>query len=393
MPLLILTIFLPHVASAQTLVNLPGGGSDFDSYINSLYVMAISIAALLAVLKIVIAGVKWMTTDVVSTKGDAKNDIRGALLGLVIIIGAVVILEVINPNILEVDVTLRQLETPERGADGDEQLAGSEQSAIERACPADDPDVQCLTQDCEVLGESAWDYVLAGTAMGAGAGTVVPVPGVGTVSGAVIGGAVGYGSYLAGNEVACQATCVWLQGNLTEINGSQVCVYDQESLATVCEQEAFCSVMACSGTGANQCDEEIEQCERAAGSAAEFGSTQPRVLCSNVFLGDLSNSLGFTVAPENIVGNTTTAVSELESALGFTGNNELGGQNSNELDLLVEYFEGEDAVIDILTDQYEYEVEVEALRSLREEVNCAGTGNQVAYLRTSDGVSFFCVNN
>ena len=140
MPLLILTIFLPHVASAQTLVNLPGGGSDFDSYINSLYVMAISIAALLAVLKIVIAGVKWMTTDVVSTKGDAKNDIRGALLGLVIIIGAVVILEVINPNILEVDVTLRQLETPAPRVPTPEEMRD--------ALCANDAVTGCISQTC-----------------------------------------------------------------------------------------------------------------------------------------------------------------------------------------------------------------------------------------------------
>lgn len=108
----ILTLFLPIAVFAQTtytpLVGIPGvnPSSDFDGYINSLYALSISIAALLAVIKIVIAGVKWMTTDVVTSKGDAKKDIQGALIGLLIVLAAVLILTVINPNLTKVDLTL-----------------------------------------------------------------------------------------------------------------------------------------------------------------------------------------------------------------------------------------------------------------------------------------------
>ena len=84
------------------MVNLPGynPGDGFGSFVNLVYGLAISIAALLAVVKIVIAGVKWMLSDVVTSKVEAKADIQGALLGLIIIISAVLIITVINPTIV-----------------------------------------------------------------------------------------------------------------------------------------------------------------------------------------------------------------------------------------------------------------------------------------------------
>lgn len=100
--LIITATILPHYALAQdaTLISIPGvGGSGFDGYINAVYAMFISIAALLAVVKLIIAGVKYMFSDVVTQKSDAKRDIQGALLGLVVVLSAVLILTVINPNL------------------------------------------------------------------------------------------------------------------------------------------------------------------------------------------------------------------------------------------------------------------------------------------------------
>ncbi|MCA9358598.1 hypothetical protein KC926_00125 [Candidatus Kaiserbacteria bacterium] len=91
-------------AEYKPLVGIPGVtnvNTDFNSYINALYALSISIAALLAVIKIVIAGVKWMTTDIITTKGEAKKDIQGALLGLLVVLAAVLIITVINPDILK----------------------------------------------------------------------------------------------------------------------------------------------------------------------------------------------------------------------------------------------------------------------------------------------------
>jgi hypothetical protein len=103
--LVLAILLLPGVILAQTnLINLPirpqAGENGFTSYINLLYALSISAAALLAVIKIIIAGVKYMLTDVVTSKGAAIQDIKGALLGLLLIIGAVLILTVINPQLL-----------------------------------------------------------------------------------------------------------------------------------------------------------------------------------------------------------------------------------------------------------------------------------------------------
>ncbi len=100
-----LTSFAAQVVYTYPMVVLPGysdtaAAGDFDDFINLIYGLAISLAALLAVVKIVIAGVKWMLSDIVTDKTEAKKDIQSALFGLIIIISAVLIITVINPNII-----------------------------------------------------------------------------------------------------------------------------------------------------------------------------------------------------------------------------------------------------------------------------------------------------
>lgn len=106
----VLLITTPSVLLAQIstpLLQFPQGGTtSFDSYINWLYVFSISIAALLAVVKIIIAGFKYVLSDVVSSKGQAKDDIKGALLGLLLILGAYIILNTINPNLVRGTISL-----------------------------------------------------------------------------------------------------------------------------------------------------------------------------------------------------------------------------------------------------------------------------------------------
>jgi len=100
-------LLLPVVTLAQQnaftpLVGVPGlsgSGTNFNTYINALYALSISVAGLLAVIKIIIAGVKYMLTDIVTSKEEAKSDIRGALIGLLIVVSAVVILNQINPQL------------------------------------------------------------------------------------------------------------------------------------------------------------------------------------------------------------------------------------------------------------------------------------------------------
>lgn len=108
-------LFAREVAAAgQTYTSivdlpLPAGmraGSDSittEDFVRIMYSIAISIAAILAVVKIVYGGVQYMLTDIVTSKEQAKKDIRGALLGLLIVIGAVVLLNTINPQLTTLD--------------------------------------------------------------------------------------------------------------------------------------------------------------------------------------------------------------------------------------------------------------------------------------------------
>lgn len=101
LPVISFAAFVPLVGIPQL-----GGATDLGSYINALYAVSISIAALLAVVKIIIAGVKWMLSDVVTSKQEAKSDMQGALLGLLIVISAVLVLGQINPQLVATDLVL-----------------------------------------------------------------------------------------------------------------------------------------------------------------------------------------------------------------------------------------------------------------------------------------------
>lgn len=91
----------------QPLTGIPGVDPDnltLISYVNALFLLSIALGAMLAVIKIVVAGFKYMFTDVVPTKSDAKSDIYGALLGLGILLATFVVLWTINPQLINLDV-------------------------------------------------------------------------------------------------------------------------------------------------------------------------------------------------------------------------------------------------------------------------------------------------
>ena len=90
----------------KPLVGIPGLGSstNFGDYINALYGLSIAVAALMAVIKIIIAGVKYMLSDVVTIKQEAIGDIKGSLLGLGVVISAVLVLTIINPQLTETEI-------------------------------------------------------------------------------------------------------------------------------------------------------------------------------------------------------------------------------------------------------------------------------------------------
>ena len=104
----------PSSGGFVPLTNLPGlpddtGKRTLADYINVLFRLSIGIGALIAVIKITFAGIKYMGTDSFSSKEEAKKDITSALLGLLIMLSTVVILQLIYPDILNINV-LQKLE-------------------------------------------------------------------------------------------------------------------------------------------------------------------------------------------------------------------------------------------------------------------------------------------
>lgn len=93
----------------KALAGIPGitnvGDLTMAGLLNALYRMLIVIGALIAVLKITIAGLKYMGSDNFGSKASAKEDITAALLGLLILLATVLIINTVmggvNLNVLQ----------------------------------------------------------------------------------------------------------------------------------------------------------------------------------------------------------------------------------------------------------------------------------------------------
>lgn len=74
-------------------------------YLNLLIKIFIGICAVLAVIMIVMGGIEYMTTELVSGKEAGKERITHAIFGLLLALGAVTLLNTINPDLLKTDLS------------------------------------------------------------------------------------------------------------------------------------------------------------------------------------------------------------------------------------------------------------------------------------------------
>lgn len=81
----------------------PAGNTDINQYINALYWFSISIAAVLAVLRLIFAGAQYVLSDIVTNKERAKKDIYTSIIGLLVVLTAVLILQIINPQLTQLN--------------------------------------------------------------------------------------------------------------------------------------------------------------------------------------------------------------------------------------------------------------------------------------------------
>lgn len=111
-----LIIGLPLVALAANdsyqmlapIQQLTGGGNTVDlaTYIPNMIKLIIGLASALAVIKIIIGGIQYMSTDAVGGKSAGKDTIQNALLGLLLAISAYTILYTVNPKLLNIDLNI-----------------------------------------------------------------------------------------------------------------------------------------------------------------------------------------------------------------------------------------------------------------------------------------------
>ena len=114
--LLAILVALPSITAAQerTFNSIPflDGVVNTANVADALFNVAIAIAAILVVIRLIWAGTEYMLSDLVTSKEAAKKKIQDALIGLLIILGAVTILQTINPQLLNLNA-LGELDSTE----------------------------------------------------------------------------------------------------------------------------------------------------------------------------------------------------------------------------------------------------------------------------------------
>jgi hypothetical protein len=80
--------------------------------------LLISLAAVFAVLMIVIGGFQYMSTDAIQGKSAGRERIKNAIFGLILVLGAYLILYTINPKLLELNLSVDSVTVAQEGTEG-----------------------------------------------------------------------------------------------------------------------------------------------------------------------------------------------------------------------------------------------------------------------------------
>ena len=101
---LLIISFGVQAAGYKIEIALPNAGSPAETtlpqYINYIYYIGLGAIGILALGALVIAGFRYMLSDTIDSKDEAKKMIWGALSGLVLGLAAYLILNTINPALL-----------------------------------------------------------------------------------------------------------------------------------------------------------------------------------------------------------------------------------------------------------------------------------------------------
>lgn len=116
---------IPGCTNGELSTYNAGGENPIGTYLNMMIKLLIGLSGVAAMVMIVIGGLEYMTTELVSHKENAKERITNAVFGLILALGSYTLLYTINPDLLNTDVKLRDLsvtvvvkDEPEEGISG-----------------------------------------------------------------------------------------------------------------------------------------------------------------------------------------------------------------------------------------------------------------------------------
>jgi len=152
-------------ASEETVGARSGPPNDWLSYAKFIFPFALSTAAVLSVIMLIIAGLEMMTASE-GMRSDAKEKIQNALFGLAVALGIYLILNTINPALLNLRIDTAGLRVNvEQGSDSapaNRTPIGSNSENKGQACPPDQKVNFCRTNERCQLDEKFKTYTCTG---------------------------------------------------------------------------------------------------------------------------------------------------------------------------------------------------------------------------------------
>src|SRR3989344_7086222 len=112
---LLASAFVPlaDYGGSQKLSTLFNNDANLVTYLNTAFKIAVSIGAILAVLRLLYAGYMYMASDVWTSKETAKGIFRDVFLGLFLLLAMYIILAQINPNLLNLNPEITPIKPSE----------------------------------------------------------------------------------------------------------------------------------------------------------------------------------------------------------------------------------------------------------------------------------------
>jgi hypothetical protein len=126
---------------------------NIQDYVKTMFKIGVGLAALFAVFMIIIGGFQYMMSESIGGKGDGKEKIEGALWGLGLALGSFLILNTINPQLLEFSGGLEPIvvttDLAKRDAYTDTNLALDRIRQNINECNAQEKDLRALGKNDE----------------------------------------------------------------------------------------------------------------------------------------------------------------------------------------------------------------------------------------------------